>query len=758
MKKGLQTCDTWLRWKIRSPVRLFKPVGSGQAGLEFGVFRIRGLKMTSQKINCASILIMSLVLLIWAEVLLGAEEKIKIEARVPWSALGKRDCWTPVTVTVENKGPGISGVLQIVTKDASGDPVSYARGVSLATGAKKRLFFYLSPGTFKSTFEISLVSKKGPEATEQGMMRVVERGEVLVGIVQDRVGHLGTAGLNLLLSSSGQGRTARFHLGAVYADDLPDHWYGYEGLDLLVWIRPDFSSLTTRQRTALKNWVFSGGRLLLSVGPNWQEVQGSFLDDLLPVSILDGVEETDFSELAAFARRGQASELTRERGLAIPRANLRPIRGARSGRQGRMLASAHENPLLVIGRAGMGRCIYLAPDLSEATFSHWGGLRDFWEQILKTLQIDLAEEVESTSRSSYEEWNISASILDAAGGIFSTPAISLKGVSILIIIYLLVIGPGDYFLLKKLRRLHWTWVTFFLYAVIFAVAVFGAAYWVRGGKMRVRLVSLVDVDGEKSAASGHTFFGIFSPKTSAFKIGLNKTSAAFAPVSLSEYFSQGPGARPLLLSEHCIFAQDEGIYLQRLPIRIWSTRAFAGRWVDGDSPGIVGKIARTPSGVTGSITNNLSTDLSNARLVLGDQVFHLKKIQRGEKILLPEAITRSESLTSWLKGMFEHAPQLRHYYRLEEIEELAPVARRDLVHLSFFKAATEKIAQESSSDYQDIEITPGRLSYLDLSEALANGLSVFIAEAEDAPITVNVKDWDYDLEYYGMVRAIFPVE
>jgi hypothetical protein len=711
----------------------------------------RGLKMTSRKTNCASILIISLLLPLCTGALLAAEQKIKIEARTPWSALGKRNCWTPVMITVENEGPDISGVLQIVTQDAAGSPVSYARRINLAQGTKKRLFFYLSPDCFKHTFEISLVSRKGrPVASEQGMMRVVESGEVLVGMVQHRLGPRGAAGLNLLVSSQRQAgaRATSISLGTAFVDDLPDCWYGYEGLDLLVWIKPDFSSLSSRQRAALKKWVFSGGRLLLSVGPHWQEVKDSFLDDLLPVTILDSTEERDFSELVSFAGAGRGRGLVVERALPIPRAVL--------GR-GRVLASAGENPLLVIGRAGMGRCIYLAADLSEATFSQWPLLKDFWEQIFKALEINLAEEQRSASGRRYQQWNISASILDAAGGIFSAPAISLRGVTILIIVYLLVIGPGDYFLLKKLKRLHWTWVTFFVYAVVFAVAVFGAAYLVRGGKMRMRLVTLVDIDGAKKAASGHTFFGIFSPKTSAYKIGLSEPDAAFAPGRLSEYFHQPPRPQPLLMSEHSVFVQDEGIYLERLPIRIWSARAFAGRWVE-ESLGIEAEISKTSFGLSGSITNNLSTDLANARLIYGEEVFHLGSLRKGEKILLPEAITKRESITSWLGAIFRQAPQPEYYYHPPETEELAPVVRRDLAHLSFFKTASTKLAEEEAYYTSEMEIMPGRLSYLDLSEALAAGRAVLVAEAQDAPLTVNVKGWDYDLEYYGMVRVIFPVE
>ena len=54
-------------------------------------------------------------------------------------------------------------------------------------------------------------------------------------------------------------------------DELPEHWYGYDGVDAVVvtagsssWLQ----SASAAQAEALVDWVHWGGRLVLAVGPD----------------------------------------------------------------------------------------------------------------------------------------------------------------------------------------------------------------------------------------------------------------------------------------------------------------------------------------------------------------------------------------------------------------------------------------------------------------------------------------------------------
>ena len=70
----------------------------------------------------------------------------------------------------------------------------------------------------------------------------------------------------------------------------------------------------------------------------------------------------------------------------------------------------------------------------------------------------------------------------------------------LIVGYILLIGPGDYFFLRKVvRRMEWTWLTFPLSSWRWcALGPYVLAYRLKGDQIRVNQIDLVDVD----AASG----------------------------------------------------------------------------------------------------------------------------------------------------------------------------------------------------------------------------------------------------------------
>ena len=64
-----------------------------------------------------------------------------------------------------------------------------------------------------------------------------------------------------------------------------------------------------------------------------------------------------------------------------------------------------------------------------------------------------------------------------------------------IFLYILLIGPGDYFFLKKvLKRMELTWITFPTIVVTVSLLAYYAAYLFKGNDLLVNQVDVVDVD------------------------------------------------------------------------------------------------------------------------------------------------------------------------------------------------------------------------------------------------------------------------
>src|SRR5262245_63344476 len=94
------------------------------------------------------------------------------------------------------------------------------------------------------------------------------------------------------------------------------------------------------------------------------------------------------------------------------------------------------------------------------------------------------------------------------------PTISFGWVALFILFYIALVGPLDYFVLKKVfKRLEWTWVTFPVTVLLVSVIAYLIAYRVKGDDLRVNKLDVVEVDlHEPRQAYGHTYFTLFSPR------------------------------------------------------------------------------------------------------------------------------------------------------------------------------------------------------------------------------------------------------
>src|SRR5213078_1731380 len=106
------------------------------------------------------------------------------------------------------------------------------------------------------------------------------------------------------------------------------------------------------------------------------------------------------------------------------------------------------------------------------------------------------------------------------------PVISFGWVALFILLYILVVGPLDYFILKKVvKRLELTWVTFPTVVLVVSAAAYFTAYYLKGSELRINKVDVVDVVAELdpetrvargTQAAGTTWFTLFSPRIQSY--------------------------------------------------------------------------------------------------------------------------------------------------------------------------------------------------------------------------------------------------
>ena len=212
-----------------------------------------------------------------------------------------------------------------------------------------------------------------------------------------------------------------------------------------------------------------------------------------------------------------------------------------------MLSRVTSNlPLVVRGAYGFGRVTLITLDVDQKPFSDWPDRSLFWVRALD-LKRPRADAERRTGRGHGRAGDSAATAVSDLSSQLRAALEQFPGVKLIpfgwvaffIFLYILLIGPGDYFFLKKvLKRMELTWITFPTIVLTVSLVAYYAAYVLKGNDLLVNKVDLVDIDQEAGIARGNTWMSLFSPQNRdytmhAIPTPLDAEDSSAAPASRS---------------------------------------------------------------------------------------------------------------------------------------------------------------------------------------------------------------------------------
>lgn len=445
--------------------------------------------------------------------------------------------WTPVYVDLENPGPAVSGSVVVKYLEEGGTHGSSEEPVDLATGAKKRITVYARPSRSSSQLEVVFQDKKervlaGPE---QAPIGVVDDETVLLGLVN--MGAHTDPGLRPVISKTTK-------IVVMDPDELPDQWAALRALDVLVLREPDASLLGPSRIAAIKTWVSGGGTLVVATAEKWRAMDDPSFTELLPVKV-GGVKTMDANQLPPpfYLQGGQVA-------VAV----AAPLRGTTK-------MSASGSPIVSEARYGLGRVIFVAIEPGSLTNVPVEAKGALWNAVLQ-IPKEIPQDPNSAYYSGYG-YAVSPEqlIQQELSRIPPLKPPSVLLVTALIALYVAVVGPGDYFFLKRLGKLHWTWVTYPLAIAGFSGLIYVYARLTRSSDMMIRTISVVDSPAEPPGAPApmHVYGGVYSPRAGRYQVDVRMAGAIAGSFNAnnpnlgisqsgSEYLTTGGKHPSLLLS------------------------------------------------------------------------------------------------------------------------------------------------------------------------------------------------------------------
>jgi hypothetical protein len=614
------------------------------------------------------------------------------------TALSRNGVWAPVYVTLKagkDSVPADSYRLAIQTNDAEGSLYRFTVTVpSLSPEEERVVIGYAQPGGPTSEFTPILQRPNGETALlgpkyerKQERTEILEPNDQLIFSIGAQLTNLeqtlekeAAEKKDTNAGANPQGPappdTDKGRRRYAYVDDdlslLPDQWFGYDAVDLVVLntrqptkfldVQDDSGK---RQRQALLEWVRRGGRIVLSVGKRHDRTVGNLLKQL-PLFNLEADFEGDFQDgtadlkdVSQWAEAGQ-TKVARPIEIAAVKVRGGPGDPERSPRLQVLVRDANDHPLIVQTSCGLGRVLVVFFDLDAAPFVGWEAEAAFWKKVLKEMVPEVSAGPHAASFADDRKPSLGSDLQRSLEMFENIPPTSFGWVALFILFYIVLVGPLDYFILKKLfKRMELTWLTFPAVVIVVSVTAYLITYSLKGAELRINKIDIVEFDltdsdrtGGQPRAYGRTWFTLFSPRIANFTVGLQPSvkegedvpgwfppvseadrirppiswsqrdlpkdaapayGTTIALVAAPERTTNREGETNLVPQAYEYADAAEG--LERVPIPVWATRTFSASYavpLDRNALPFQGDLRfGSDDKPQGSITNNLPVGLTN---------------------------------------------------------------------------------------------------------------------------------------------------
>jgi hypothetical protein len=208
---------------------------------------------------------------------------------------------------------------------------------------------------------------------------------------------------------------------------------------------------------------------------------------------------------------------------------------------------------------------------------------------------------------------------------------------LLLVVYLIVIGPLDHYWLKRIGRQMLTWVTFPTYVVLFSLLIYYIGYRLRAGDTEWNELHIVDVlpRGEEAELRGRTYASIYSSSNSRYPLVSTQAYSTFRGELLNLYDGGKEGGRTTVEHTGNNFRAD-------VFVPVWTSLLYVSDWLEPSSMPFRAAVIPRGNGWEVQVENLLERPLSDARIVIGGMIYDLGNLPAAEKksIVLESAAGR----------------------------------------------------------------------------------------------------------------------
>lgn len=392
--------------------------------------------------------------------------------------------------------------------------------------------------------------------------------------------------------------------------EVPEDILALSTADILIIDQHQLAELTPVQAENIKRWTALGGCLILSKGAGAGE--GQPFADISPVKV--GGESNISGNLGGL-RAGEGA-------LAAAAGSLVA---------GKERAASGGVPVLAERDFGRGCVIYSAiglEDLKPEDVKFWGLLFN------------------ETGFFDNDKLSMAGnSLVQNSANIAQLKLPSVKFMAGVWVVYMIIIAPGLYLVLKRYRRSDWAWACIPVIALITAVAVYFSAPFHRLSGPLGQTLAVVDIINENvvEIKAGGSFV---LPRGG--DLSLEVPGHSLINPEVRHY---GNMQEKLPVIEY----RDTGQELYYKGVEFWSMRQASVYKILDDFGQIQGDLRLKGSTLSGALVNKTPVDLTGCLLTVGGKALKIGKLPAGKTVDIDVDLKRAEYF-NWEHDLEGHFP------------------------------------------------------------------------------------------------------
>lgn len=686
--------------------------------------------------------------------------------------LGK---WVPILVKYASAPPAAPVKYEVTVFDGDDAPTTYCGDLTVDTKNPHHYQGLVRLGRGYGSAELRLVDATGESETiklplrgENKVATVSRSTRALIATIEP-TSHFKSA----IESHSLVGQRDDSPIVARIGNDLPHSWLGYDSVQAVLMVTSDselMNEISPRQIDALKSWVDSGGVLVVSASKNAKQLlaQGELLESFCPGQFSGLTDCTSSNRLETFA--DSEEQLIAKRGTVggepIPISTFTEVRG-------KVLVEANKKTPLIVNHAmGLGEVIFVGLDLDSERVMKWGGGDGLVGRLVTLSQAGEGQGqqvVRGTSVSTYGYEDLIGQLRVPLDSFSSVKFVAFTWIALLIGLYILCIGPGDFFFLKKLLgKMELTWITFPLLSLLFCGLAFGISRMTRPDSIQVNQLEIIDVDTIDGRARGSVWSNLYSPRGGSGSIDIDAKHGLGFEIDSSVltwhglpgdglggmWSSPTPGLSKTGYRQTIEIESEKqraNIAIESLPLQVSSTKPMFGQWWADSGISRTSRLTSQGGRLGGTVTNPFPYQLKNCRLIFENWAYILDSpLDQGDTFDV-----RTESNEKTLRALMT-----RKFKKLDEDNRSNNTAW-DPTDTNTGRIASMMMFYQAAGGGNYTGLTHRYQSFTDMSHNLFLNRAVLVGEIDQVGAELLVDQARVSDQYdhtRTLVRVVLPVK